>query len=439
MSDDLDDSGVPVRECGRCGGQAFELLDGWDACRRCGLKFDLVRAGAEHLGGILERVQRFIRRFVALTEAQAVAITLWVAMTYVTAAFEVVGHLHIYSPEKRSGKTRLLDVLAVLVLRPMLAADMTSAVLFRVLDGMRPTVLFDEVDVIFAGKGERADELRGLLNAGYKRGGAAWRVEMNGKVGVPRAFDVFGPKALAGIGSIPDTIADRCHPIAMARQLRASAVERFRTRGKLEETVEIRDGLAAWAKAAVEALAVARPQLPDELNDREQDIWEPLLAIAEQAGDGWPSRARAAALELHRGGGESEATTSLLLLRHIRELFAEQGDPTALSSESIMRALADNDEGPWGRWWVLETDHGRRSAASGLARLLRPFGIASTKIKTAGASVRGYRRDGFSDAWTRYLPEIDGTNGTDGTPQVGATSEVPWVPEVPSTPQEEPH
>lgn len=397
-----------------------------DAC-------DLCRAVDPSLAGVLAWVYGFVRRYVALSEAQAVTVTLWVAMTYVTVAFEVVGYLHIHSPEKRSGKTRLLDVLAVLVLRPMLAADMTSAVLFRVMDSIHPTVLFDEVDVIFGGKGERADELRGLLNAGYKRGGAAWRMEMSGKAFTAKSFDVFGPKALAGIGALPDTIGDRSHPIAMARQVRAASVERFRTRGKLDETAEIRAALEAWAESAAAAVALARPALPDELNDRAQDIWEPLLAIAERAGGDWPARARAAALELHADEDQAETTAALLLLRHIREAFVDAGNPSALSTETILRALVDNDEGPWARWWSTDTDHDRRSAASGLARHLRPFGIRSTKVRIGGATPRGYSRDSFTDAWERYLSGVDGTNGTDGTPQVGATSTVPPVASVPST------
>lgn len=396
------------------------------ACPSC-------RAEDPGLNDTLHDIETFVRRFVALNAAQVVAITLWVVMTYVVVAFEVVGYLSIRSAEKRSGKTRLLDVLAVLVYRPMLAADMTPAVLFRVVDEMRPTVLFDEVDVIFGGKGERADELRGLLNAGYKRGGAAWRMEMGGKTGVARSFDVFGPKALAGIGTLPDTIADRSFPLEMTRQLRVNAVERFRTRGKLEETAPIREALKAWGETAVEALAVARPPLPDELNDRAQDIWEPLLAIADRAGGDWPARARAAARELHESTDVEDSSTGVLLLAHVREVFDERPDRVAVSTEELLSGLVDNPEGPWARWWSVDTDGQKRSSASGLARKLRPYGIRPKRVKIEGTALHGYRREQFVDAWDRYAPPGDGTDGTQGTPQVVATSTVPFVPSVPST------
>jgi hypothetical protein len=383
-------------------------------------------AHAAEPAGILEDVGTFVRRFVSLTDEQLIAISLWVVLTYAVDAFEVVPYLNIHSALKRSGKTLLLEILAVLVRRPMLVADMSAAVLFRAIDVRKPTLLFDEVDVIFGAKSERADELRGLLNAGYKRGGIAMRVEMRGKEGILRDFDVFGPKALAGIGRLPDTIGDRSIPTEMLRQVRSSRVERFRTRGKLEETAPLRERTAAWAVEHLEELARSWPPLPDELNDRQQDIWEPLLAIADLAGPEWGRRARAAARELHADGDEADTSLAVLLLGHLRDLFAERGNPVALSTETILEALVDNDEGPWARWWSVDTDHARRSAASGLARHLKPF-ARSTKIKLDGVALRGYRRESFSEAWTRYLPLEMEPTPTDGTPQVAPTSTVPSV------------
>ncbi|MDP9328023.1 MAG: DUF3631 domain-containing protein, partial [Actinomycetota bacterium] len=87
----------------------------------------------------------------------------------------------------------------------------------------------------------------------------------------------------------------------------------------------------------------------------------------------------------------------------------------------------NNDAGPWARWWSVDTDHDRRSAASGLARNLKPFGIRSTKIKLDSVSLRGYRRESLDEAWTRYLPPVMELTPTDGTPQVAPTSAVPSV------------
>jgi Protein of unknown function (DUF3631) len=381
---------------------------------------------------LLDDLRRYVRRFVAASDAQLVAVVLWVVHTYALDAAEITGYLMIHSAVKRSGKSLLLEVLAELVHRPMLAANMTAAVLFRVADDLHPTLLFDEVDVVFSGKSERADELRGLLNAGYRKGGTAWRMEMKGSGGVARSFDVFGPKALAGIGQLPDTIGDRSIPIALARKVRGIDVERHRARGKLEETAPLREQMQAWVAEHIDELTAARPDLPDELNDRQQDVWEPLLAIADMAGGEWPSVARVAALELHGDGAEADTSAALLLLHHLRDLFAEHGDPAALSTETILMALVDVDSGPWGRWWVVDSDHGKRSAASGLAKILKPFGVSSTKVKIDGLTLRGYRRESFKDARLRYLPQVDATHGTHGTSQVAPTGTVPSVASVPS-------
>jgi len=389
--------------------------------------FDLAADRNRNLATILDEVGSFVRRFVSLSEAQLAAVSLWVVLTYAVDAFEVVPYLNIHSALKRSGKTLLLEIFAVLVHRPMLVADMSAAVLFRAIDERRPTLLFDEVDVVFGGKSERADELRGLLNAGYKRGGIAMRVEMRGKEGVLRDFDVFGTKALAGIGKLPDTIGDRSIPVEMLRQIRSTRVARFRARGKLNETAPLRERVNAWATEHLDELAKSWPALPDELNDRQQDIWEPLLAIADLAGPEWGIRARMAARELHSDGDEGDTSIDVLLLGHLRDLFAERGDPPALSTESMLEALVDNDDGPWARWWSVDSDHAKRSAASSLARHLKPFGIRSTKSKIDGVALRGYRRETFGEAWARYLPSVMEPAPPDGTPQVAPTSAVPSV------------
>lgn len=391
--------------------------------------------GSEELGlhTLLNRTEAFIRRYVYLSQAQARALALWVAHTWAIEAAEVTPYLSITSAEKRSGKTRLLEVLAAVVRQPLRAADMTAAVLFRVIEERRATVLFDEVDVVFRAKSDKAEELRGLLNAGYRRDGVALRMEMRGPKGTVRSFDVFGAKALAGIGQLPDTVGDRSIPIRLDRKLPGEKLERFRMRGKREETAPLREGFEAWALRTVSELETAVPDLPDALNDRQQDIWEPLLAIADAAGGEWPDVARGASLELH-AGGEQEESVGVLLLSHIREAFHScDEDRRSLSTEEIIAALVDNPDGPWARWWSTESPGGKRSSASALARRLRVFGIQPTKIRIGERSVRGYRRQDFEDGWQRYLPEFPlGTGGTNGTSPVEALGTVPFDPSADS-------
>jgi hypothetical protein len=122
---------------------------------------------------ILEAVARFLRRFVVLSEAQQSAIALWVAHSYVNEAADTTPYLWITSAEQRSGKSRLLEVVELLVWKPLPTANISDAALYRAIAKMQPTPLFDEVDAIFSAKARDREDLRGLLNAGYRRG-AVW-------------------------------------------------------------------------------------------------------------------------------------------------------------------------------------------------------------------------------------------------------------------------
>jgi hypothetical protein len=353
------------------------------------------------------------------SEAQAVAVALWIAHSHAIEAADATLYLQITSPAKRSGKTRLLEVLELLVPRPLRTANISDAALFRIIDEARPVILLDEADAIFGPKSDRED-LRALLNAGYRRGAEVVRCEANGKAQVVRRFDAFAAKAIAAIGELPETIADRSVSIGLQRRAPGETVERFRYREASAAAEPIRARLAAWAEGAIDALREARPELPDVLNDRAQDGWEPLFAIADTAGDVWPKVARAAAATLHVDADDWDRSAAIL--RDLHVVFDAAGGDR-LSSADAVAALNGLEESPWGGWPL---------QARGLARLLRPYGVHSTKIRIGEATVRGYLRVDLDGAWSRYLtPRKSGTSGTSGTLQVAPTSGVPDVADVP--------
>ena len=378
--------------------------------------------------------KRFVRRYVAFrSDAQAVAVTLHVAHAHAVEAADSTGYLHVWSAEKRSGKTRLLEVVELLVPAPIRASTISPSALFRLLDAERRTLLLDEVDAIFIPKSDR-EELRGLLNAGYRRGSSAWRVDVNGKSFTPRAYDAFGAKILAGIGKLPDTIADRCIPVELRRRGPQEHVERFRYREARAEAEPIRKRLEAWATTGtLERLRAARPTLPDLSDDRAQEAWEPLLAIADLAGGSWPDEARSAARALHGDGAQNEETDGLATLAAVRDLF---GDADRLSTDDLLHGLAARDDGPWPYWFADELERMDRDgkpalkAARKLRKTLGSYGIESTKIRLPdGTTPRGYYRRDFEDAWSRYLSAPTATTGTTGTPLARHVPDVAVVPE----------
>jgi hypothetical protein len=249
-------------------------------------------------GQLLERVEVVIRRYVVLPgEGERPALALYVLHTWAIRAANATPYLVVISPERRSGKTRLLEVLRLLVREPWHTVSATEAAMFRKIERDQPTLLLDEVEAVFGSYSERTEPLRALLDAGNRRGAVATRCVGRGKEEL-RDFSTFCCKVLAGIdgGKLPDTIIDRAIVLHMRRRRSREHVERLRFRDAEPETEELRHEIKAWADASLEGLEGARPELPDELGDRALDGWEPLLAIADLAGGDWPLKAREAAL-----------------------------------------------------------------------------------------------------------------------------------------------
>lgn len=363
----------------------------------------LWRAGAPPVPrpkGILADVVRMIERYVVLPSDHAVVVVaLWILHTWGLAAFEVTPYLIIRSAEKRSGKTRLLEVLELLTPHPWRVVQPSEAVLFRKITKDCPVLLQDEADAIFNGRGEQYEPLRAALNAGFRRGVVVPRCVGEGTKQKLVDFETFCAKALAGIGDFPDTIEDRGVVIRLDRATASEQrkIQRLRLREAQAEAAPIRKQLAEWAERALPALRDARPAIPQELDGRAADAWEPLLAVAEQAGDGWSVLAWGAALALSTGAAREDDSLRVRLLADIRRVFDARGT-ARLTTADLIDGLCDDEAAPWGDWF------GKRIVPQGLARLLRPFGIRPIVIRTGQVTPRGYRREDFEDAWARYLP-----------------------------------
>jgi Protein of unknown function (DUF3631) len=360
---------------------------------------------------LLEALTTFVRGYVVMSEPQAVAVALWIVHTHALDGCEVSPILGVTSAEKRSGKTRLLDVLELLVARPWRVVMPSEAVLFRKLDADRPTLLLDEVDAIFHVKANgNVEGLRALLNAGNRPGTEVPRCV--GPSQSLRSFKVFSAKALAGIRELPDTIADRAILIRLKRRSRTEPVERFRQRDADEAALPLQQWASSWAGHHGPALAEARPELPDELDDRAQDAWEPLLAIAELAGEEWPARARAAALAL--ADAREDDSAGVRLLADIRAIFAAQ-DVDRVSSATLAAQLHEIEEAPWSEWY------GKPLTKTGIARLLAHFDVRPRTVRLDDeTTAKGYRRDQFDDVFNRYLPSEPETNRHTVTTRMGS-------------------
>lgn len=379
--------------CTSCGAER-ELADGL-----CGECWD-ARADAAQTGALASRVESFARRFVVLPgEPEWTAFSLFVLHTYALEGAHATPYLLILSPEKRSGKTRVQEVLELLVAHPWRVTGASEAAIFRKIAQDRPTLLLDEIDAIFGTHSERTEPLRAILNAGNRPGATVARC-VGEKGDQVRDFDVFCAKALAGIDKgerIPDTIRDRALTISMRRKTGAEPVERFRHRVADGEAEPLRAELAAWSDAVAERLLAAEPATPHELDDRAAEAWEPLFAIADLAGSDWPKRARAAAIALSAGGEQDDASLGALLLEAIRVAFAASD---RMTSADLLAALNADEELPFGGW-----RDGKGLDSRKLAKLLRPYKVKPRTIRVGDdPNHRGYLREQFVDAWERWTP-----------------------------------
>lgn len=346
----------------------------------------------------LDAVLVYLRRFVCVSESQARVVALWAVHTHVFSAGDATPYLAITSAEKQSGKTRLLEVLETIVASPWLTGSVTAAVLTRKIDLEKPTLLLDESDAAFGGSKEYAEALRGVLNTGHRRSGTTSRCVGKGADISFRDFSTFCPKAIAGIGKLPDTVADRAIPIRLKRAARNERVERFRLRNVQTEAARLRGQMGGWGAAIVESLREAYPDLPSELTDRQQDGAEPLLAIADLAGSHWAEKARAALVELWSGESAEDSSIGVQLLFDIREIF-EEHRADSLPSATIVEHLVGLEGRPWP-----EHMNGKPISVSRLARILKRFEITPRKIRFSSSPLQGYARSVFEDAWSRYLP-----------------------------------
>jgi hypothetical protein len=360
-------------------------------------------AAAVDGASVLDAVEAFFSRFVIFpSEAARVAVVLWTAHAHLTELFESTPRLALLSREPGSGKTRVLEVMELLVPRPVHAVNASPAYLFRKVsdeEGL-PVILFDEIDAIFGPKAKGNEELRAMLNAGHRRGAVSGRCIPGSRPVETEDLPAFCAVAVAGLGNLPATILTRSVIVRMRRRAPGERVEPFRYKLNAADGHTLRDQLADWTAAISKQITSVFPEMPVGVEDRAADVWEPLLAIADAAGGAWPDRARMAAVTLVTQASERPLSLGLRLLADIRSCFDAAG-VEKIHGNVLLRRLHDLDEAPWADL------RGKPLDQRGLARMLSEYGIQPKDVRSSGRIARGYKREDMHDAWTRYLPTLE--------------------------------
>ncbi len=359
------------------------------------LKFAEIEPAPQAVDGalLLDELAAEFRRFIALAPEAADALALWVVFTWTFQLFEECPRLAVTSPVKRCGKTRLLKLLEKLVRDSLRADNISSAAIYRTIEKHRPTLLIDEADTFLP----RNDEMRGILNSGWSKGGLIMRCVSNGNDYGVGKFPTWCPVAISQIGRLADTLEDRSIEIRMKRKGANDATSRP-SRSDFQRLEEYRPRILRWLMDNAAMLSNADPNLPELLHDRAADNWRPLVAIADVANNSWPDRARHAAICLSSVENQAENSIGEMLLSDIRSIFEERA-VDRLSSGTLSEALGEMEGRPWA-----DLTNGRPITTHQLARRLRAFSISPHTIRIGDQTPKGYYASDFGDAFARYLP-----------------------------------
>lgn len=383
-------------------------------------------------GETLSELSKSFQRYAVLPPHVADALALWCAMSWFCEASQIAPLLVIRSPEKGCGKSTVLGIVSRLVYQPLALSGISAAVLFRIADKYRPTVLIDEGDTFLNRENQ---DMHGIINSGHSRHAPyIWRCV--GDDHEPKSFYVFGPKAIAFIGHTRDTLHDRAVEVELRRKLPHEKVSRLRQADGGELDV-LAQKLARLKADNLDTYAEKRPLMPESLPDRQADNWEPLLAIAMLAGDEWFKKATEAAVALTRSKEQSvPLSVGVELLKDIF-LIIEKNGIKSIKTADLLQALCNEAEAPWSTY-----NRGLPIRQRQLVKLLADFGIRSntTRHSQGIKPFRGFKKEQFKDAFQRYCPtSLDGVaenvttlqTSDDGSSDVTDTEDV-TVTSIPS-------
>lgn len=336
-------------------------------------------------------LEEMFKRFSVLPKGSAVTAVLWTILTYAFNSWQTLPILTIVSPEKRCGKTTFLTTLSKLCYRPLPVSNISPAALYRAIEAFKPALLIDEGDSFLKDN----EELRGVVNSGHTKG-AAFVIRCEGDDHKPKRFSTWCPKALAMIGTPPDTIQDRSIMLHLRRKLADEQTEAHAEESD-EEFASARAKILRWVADNDTHLRLAKPERLITRNDRRADNWMPILAIARVLG--CESTARQVAL-LAAGDEQEELPARIQLLCDIREVF-DVARSERISSADLVKQLVAMEDRPWCEW-----KRGYPLTPNSMSRILKAFDIQPKQLRVGYENVKGYSLEMFKDAFTRYTPPI---------------------------------
>jgi hypothetical protein len=357
---------------------------------------ELPTAGPPPIDQILEDISALVRQYLVCSDHQLTVLALWVVHTYCFNYFPVTPYLNIVSPEKQSGKTVCLQLLNVLCNKPWMPGGVACTRMISRIANSQPTLLLDDWNTIF--RLSDAQLIIGFLNAGSTDGSRY--VTHSGIKDSDSDQSIFCPKAFAGTGCLPASLADRCIPIALQRPRPKESVTAFWLDLVCHDAARLVETLPDWAEKNYLPLRLAACDFlspsSSSLTMRQRQFIAPLLAIAKVAGVKWLRKARTALLRI-LNVAPVDLSEGLQLLSDIRSFFASRSDPPKIHSAPLLDYLNDLEDRPWKK----------QLSFVRLRVILRNFPIGCSRSQRIGKdNCKGFTFKHFVESWQCYLPHL---------------------------------
>ena len=337
-------------------------------------------------------VSELRRHIVFEDETQPLAITLWIAGTYLMDNWGLYPKLYINSPERECGKTSLLCIIEAFACNARMAASITPSAFYRIIESEGPTLLIDEADRTLRGN----EELNGIINAGHTKRTAVKILSEPTHDGKWKSVEMslWAPQAFAGIGTQADTLLSRSIKIKMRRKMVSEAVDTIPI-DYFEQQQDLRYGIKSWSDKAGKSIAELTVSIPKTASDRAIDNWRPMFQIANTLMGEWPERVLTAFTEMEANDKESNPLSEGAELLTDIQLLIENHKSNEIPAAELLSCLVIKQDSEW-----FQHNRGKPITQKWLSRMLQGYGIYTQRRRHANV----YDVKKLQEAFARYLP-----------------------------------
>ena len=337
-------------------------------------------------------VSELRRHIVFEDETHPLAITLWIAGTYLMDNWGLYPKLYINSPERECGKTSLLCIIEAFACNARMAASITPSAFYRIIESEGPTLLIDEADRTLRGN----EELNGIINAGHTKRTAVKILSEPTHDGKWKSVEMslWAPQAFAGIGTQADTLLSRSIKIKMRRKMVSEAVDTMPI-DYFENHQDLRHCMKSWSDKEGKSIAKLKVTIPNSASDRAIDNWRPMFQIANTLMDEWPARVLTAFTEMEVNDKESNPLSEGTELLTDIQLLIEQNKSNEIPAAELLNYLVMKQDSEW-----FQHNRGKPITQKWLSRMLQGYGVFTEPRRHANV----YEVEKLVEAFARYLP-----------------------------------